>query len=79
MWTRKKSFHRLSLKDEICVFLPTFSSFLFKFISPAYKHPFISLNHVICNTGYLRQTDKEYGSYLDLKYVFFSFFNMQEN
>ena len=28
------------------------------FISPAYKHTFISLNHIICNTGCLKQSGK---------------------
>ena len=41
-----------------CISTNLFSSFLFKCISPAYKRTFISVNHITCNIGYLKQTVK---------------------
>ena len=46
------------LKNKIFVFLHTFFIFSFIFISPENKHTFISVNHIICNIGCLKQTGK---------------------
>ena len=41
-----------------CISTYFLSLFLFKFISPTYKHTFISVNHIICNIACLKQTGK---------------------
>ena len=53
-----------------------FSYFPFKFISPAYKHTSIAVNHIICNIRCLNKLVKGYCSYLDLIFsiLFFFFF-----
>ena len=46
------------LQNHFFLFLHTLFAFLFKFMSLAYKHTFISLRHIICNIGCLKQTGK---------------------
>ena len=66
------------LKNQFfCISTYLFSSFLFKFISPAYKYTFISVNHIICNIGCLKQTGKRIIAVtviLSLFYLFIFFF-----
>ena len=52
--------------------------FLFIFVSPAYKHTFISVNNIICNTGCLNKLVKEYCINPDLKYFAFFFLNARK-
>ena len=47
---------------------------LFKCISPSYKRTFISVNHIICNIGCLKQTGKKNAVILILSIFFFFFF-----
>ena len=65
-------------KQNLVSFLLLGKEPTFKCISPAYKRTFISVNHIICNIGCLKQTGKYFAVILILSIFIFQIFKCKK-